>query len=89
LPHTYNTLGGRPGGHGGIPAKYEQRTIEQPMLYDLEKDVGEKTDVSAANPEIVQQLLALAEKARDELGDSLLNRKGKGTREPGRLAGTP
>ena len=29
LPHTYRTLGGRPGGHGGKPARYENRKLEQ------------------------------------------------------------
>jgi arylsulfatase len=33
LPHTYRTLGGRPGGHGGTPAPYEQRKLEQADLY--------------------------------------------------------
>jgi arylsulfatase A len=86
LPHTYNTLAGRPGGRGGIPAKYEQRKIEKPELYDLEKDVGEKDDVAAQYPEVVKRLFALAEKAREELGDALLDRKGRGVREPGRVA---
>jgi hypothetical protein len=34
----------------------------------------------------VKQLLAFAEKCRDDLGDTLTKRKGKGTREPGRVA---
>jgi arylsulfatase len=54
----------------------------------MEQDVGERKDLSAANPEVVKRLVALAEKARDELGDALTNRKGKGNREPGRLAGS-
>jgi arylsulfatase A-like enzyme len=87
LPHTYRTLNGRPGGRDGIPAKYEDRELTKPELYDLNKDVGEQTDVSAQNPEIVKHLFAQAEKARDELGDTLTNRKGKGNREPGRIAG--
>jgi arylsulfatase len=86
LPHTYRTLGGRPGGHDGIPAKYQDAKLTNAELYDLDSDVGEKKDVSAAHPEIVQRLQAQAEKARAELGDSLTQRKGKGNREPGRLA---
>jgi hypothetical protein len=49
--------------------------------------VGEKTDVAAQHPEVVKDLLVFAEKCRDELGDALTDRKGKGTREPGRVAG--
>lgn len=86
LPHGFRTLAGRPGGKDGIPAKYEGAKIEQPLLYDLQADIGEKTDVASSHPAVVQQLLAHAEKARAELGDSLTQRKGSGVREVGRLA---
>jgi arylsulfatase len=86
LPHTYRTLGGHPGGHGGTPAPYEQRKIEQAELYDLVKDISEATDVAAQHPDIVKQLEAEAEKARLELGDALTKQAGKGLREPGRVA---
>ena len=85
LPHTYRTLNGRPGGHDGIPAKYENRKIEREELYDLSNDVGEAKDVSAANPEVVARLQSFAEKMRADLGDALLKRKGSGSREPGRV----
>ncbi len=86
LPHTFRTLGGKPGGKGGIPAKYEQTKLAEPELYDLSRDIGEAKNLAAQNPDMVQRLLALAERARDELGDSLTQRTGKGNREPGRLA---
>ncbi len=86
LPHGYRTLADRAGGKGGIPARYENVKIAQPQLYDLHADVGEKTDVASSNPAVVQQLLVLAEKAREELGDSLTQRKGSGVRDVGRLA---
>ena len=35
---------------------------------------------------MVKRLEALAEQAREELGDSLTKRTGKGVREPGRIA---
>ena len=87
LPHTYRTLGGRPGGRDGIPAKYEQRKLEAGELYDLVSDVGETKNVAAAHPDIIARLEAFAEKTRGELGDSLTKREGKGVREPGRVAG--
>jgi arylsulfatase len=86
LPHTYRTLGGRPGGHGGTPASYEQRKIEHAELFDLVKDISEATDVAAQHPDIVKQLEAEAEKARLELGDALTKQAGQGLREPGRVA---
>jgi len=89
LPHTWRTLGEKPRGKDGIPAKYEQRKIEQPELYDLQNDVGETTDVAAQNAEIVQRLDGLAEQARADLGDALVEREGAGTREPGRVAAKP
>jgi arylsulfatase A-like enzyme len=85
LPHTYRTLSGGSGGTGGQPARYSpvQMGLE---LYDLETDVGERTNVAAAQPAVVRRLEALAEKCRDDLGDSLTNRIGKNVRAPGRFA---
>jgi hypothetical protein len=85
LPHTYNTLNGRPGGRDGKPAQYDRVKLQQPELYDLESDIGEAMDVSSANPKILAKMLDLAEQARAELGDSLTNRKGSGTRQPGKV----
>lgn len=85
LPHAYRTLAGRPGGTNGIPAKYEQRKIAAPELYDLVRDLGEQRNVADEHPEIVQRLLACAERARADLGDALTQRKGAGGREPGRV----
>lgn len=80
LPHTYRTLAGRPGGTGGKPNQYEQRALSQPQLFDLRADLGETKDASAENPQVVQQLLAFAEKQREDLGDSLTKRPAKGAR---------
>ncbi len=85
LPHEFRTLAGRLGGKDGIPAKYENARLAEPQLYDLQNDIGEKTDVASSNPAVVQRLLALAEQARADLGDSLTQRKGTGVREPGRM----
>jgi hypothetical protein len=52
----------------------------------LRVDIGETRDLADSRPEDVQRLFSLAEKFRDELGDSLTKRVGKGTREPGRVA---
>jgi arylsulfatase A len=86
LPHTYRTLGGKPGGHGGTPAPYEQRKLQRSELYDLVTDISEVTDVAAQHPDIVRALEAEADKARQELGDTLTKRIGQGIREPGKLA---
>jgi arylsulfatase A len=85
LPHTYRSLAGQPGGHGGSPAKYHDVKILTPELYDLANDRGESTDVASQHPEIVSRLLAVAERAREELGDSLTKRTGRNVRQPGRV----
>ncbi len=84
LPHTYSTLAGRPGGSGGKPVAYEKRVIEQPELYNLDDDIGESKDVAAEHPDVVARLLALAEEAREDMGDNLTKREGKNRRRPGR-----
>jgi arylsulfatase len=86
LPHTYRTLDGKRGGRDGKPVSYQMRKIEKPELYDLDRDISETTDLADKHPDIVQRLAAYAEESRDELGDSLTQRTGKGAREPGRLA---
>jgi arylsulfatase A-like enzyme len=45
------------------------RNLEHPVLYNLDADIGEKTDVAAEHTEVVERMLALAQKTREELGD--------------------
>jgi arylsulfatase A-like enzyme len=84
LPHTYRTLGGRKPGMDGWPGEYQKQPILQPELYDMESDIEERQNAAAEHPEVVQQLLGLAEKCSEDLGDLLTHRKGSGVREPGR-----
>ncbi len=58
------------------PAKLE--------LYDVRHDASEEREVSAQRPEVVKRMLALAEKAREDLGD--MDRPGKGQRPAGWVA---
>jgi arylsulfatase len=51
--------------------------IKQPLLYDLEADLGETRDVAAAHPDIVANLLKLAEAGRQDIGDYNLIGKGQ------------
>lgn len=53
-------------------------------LYDLQKDLGEKYVVQTAHPEVVQHLMQLAKKAREELGDDLIKGKGSSVRPAGK-----
>jgi arylsulfatase len=87
LPHRYRTLGGRPGGSGGTPVRYETIDLKAPALYDLQSDPGESTDRAAEHPDVVACLQAFAEKCRADLGDTLTQKPtGAGTRKPGSVA---
>jgi arylsulfatase A-like enzyme len=58
-----------------LPLKLRRRLLERDIsesvlqLYDLEADIGETTNVADKHPDVVKCLLALAEKAREDLGD--------------------
>ncbi|MDA0837906.1 MAG: sulfatase [Planctomycetota bacterium] len=84
FPHSYRTLDGRKGGTGGQPVSYSEGKIGK-ELFDLESDASESMNVIERHPEIVERLEKYAEAARDDLGDSLSKRPGKGIRPPGRL----
>lgn len=53
----------------GRTANSAPASPEAPRLYDLEQDVGETTDVAAAQPEVVDRLRRLALAMQAELGD--------------------
>ena len=54
-------------------------------LFDLENDLSETNDVAAQHPDVVTRLHTLAEKCREDLGDSATGREGKNVRPPGKL----
>jgi len=80
LPHPYRTLGGKEGGKGGQPVKYEDAST-QLALFDLVKDPGETQDVSAEHADIVARLKETARRFDEDLKHH--------SREPGRLPPAP
>ncbi len=54
------------------------------QLFNLDGDVREQHDAAKEQPQVVADLEALAEQARDDLGDSNQNREGHNRRAPGR-----
>lgn len=52
-------------------------------LYDVRHDVSEQHEVAAQHPDVVRRLMALAEKARADLGDA--DRPGPGQRAAGHV----
>ncbi|HEV8542499.1 MAG TPA: sulfatase, partial [Verrucomicrobiae bacterium] len=85
VPQEYRSLNGRPGGTNGIPGKYEMLKTDL-ALYDMHKDISEKTNVAGAHPDVVKYLQKLLGGIRADLGDDLSMAKGSGRRPPGRVA---
>ena len=56
----------------------DDAAFTEPLLYNLDRDISETTNVAEANPKVVKQLLSIAEKARVDIGD--YNRIGGGAR---------
>jgi arylsulfatase A-like enzyme len=80
--HAYRSL--ETPGQDGEPGKYVQKTIEE-SLFNLDDDIGETKNVAGEHPDIVAKLKALADKAREDLGDTATRRQGKGVRPAGKL----
>jgi arylsulfatase len=84
LPHHYQSVSGEAPGKDGWPGKSHKDSTGL-ALYDLRRDPGERYDVKEENPAVVKRLQALVEQAREDLGDDLTHRPGKGRRPPGTL----
>ncbi len=82
LPHSWTDV--VEPGNGGKPGRAVRQEIGL-ALFDLESEIGEMTNVADQNPEVVKKLMALVERAREDLGDALVNREGKNVRQPGKL----
>jgi arylsulfatase A-like enzyme len=83
FPHDYRHVGAKRGADGRPGGQTAQKIGLS--LFDLEADVGETTNVADKHPDVVARLQALADKAREELGDTATKREGKGVRAPGRV----
>jgi arylsulfatase A-like enzyme len=72
-------------GIRGIASRHGYRVEQLPLsLFDLELDPHESTNIAQAHPEIVSELMTLADATRRELGDSLVGKVGAQVREVGR-----
>ncbi len=84
LPHPYQSL--ERAGADGSPGAYVRKELEL-SLFDLEIDPGESTNLADRHPDVVKRLMEFAERARDDLGDSLTQRAGKNLRQAGSIDG--
>jgi hypothetical protein len=85
LPHEGRTYENFDAGMNGHPGKVNENGPVSQALYDLRRDPGERFDLQNQFPEITKQLLILADKAREDLGDNIVKAEGKNRREVGRI----
>lgn len=82
FPHDYRSIEGQPLATGGKPVNYRtKRTGVE--LYNLRKDIGERTNLADGEPAIVELLKQKADAMRARLGDSLTMQSGTEVRGPG------
>ena len=55
-------------GKAGLPGQAQRRNIDV-SLFDLQRDIGETTNVASQHPDVVRRLQAHAQAMRAELGD--------------------
>jgi arylsulfatase A len=82
LPHPY--LSFAEPGSGGKPGRYDRKKIEL-SLFDLKKDIAEQHNLVHQRPDVVERLMKLVDKMRQDLGDSAKNTKGKNRRPAGHI----
>ncbi len=72
FPHEHRSYINVEPGENLFPGKYGKGTAGL-ELYNLEKDIGETTDVSSEFQDVVAELQKLGDHARQALGDKLTN----------------
>jgi arylsulfatase len=85
LEHKGRTYEGFQPGKNGFPSEGNENFPVVQALYNLRSDPSERYDVQKSYPEILAQLIQLAEEAREDLGDEITNRVGKNVRTAGVL----
>jgi arylsulfatase A-like enzyme len=78
FPHSYRSYEGVAPGKDGFPGKYAKGKIGL-ELFDLRAEIGERTNVAEANPDVVKRLQDLAKTMDDEIQ--------RNKRPPGRRPG--
>ena len=85
LTHKGRSYAGQLPGNDGFPGPSPEDFPFPQGLYDLRRDPAEAYDVQAKYPEILAELLKVAEEAREDLGDDITKREGKNRRQSGRI----
>jgi arylsulfatase A-like enzyme len=86
FPHRFRSIApGQESRDDGIPIKYEMLDLTEMELYYIPTDPSEEKNVISENQDIVDLILKYADSVRDDMGDALVNMKGKNNRESGRI----
>ena len=85
LPHPSRTYLKYPVGNDGHPGQVDENFPAEMALYDLRRDPGERYDMQHEFPEIVNDLQEVANQARDDLGDDLMDKPGANRRPSGKV----
>ena len=85
LPHPGRSYEGFLPGNDGKPGKVNDKRQFEQGLYDLRRDPGERYDVQELYPEVMAELMQLAEAARKDLGDELTGNPGSNRRSIGKI----
>lgn len=83
LPHKGRSYLNQVPGENGFPGGSPEDVSFSMGLYDLRRDPGEAYDVQSKYPEIVKELLEVAEQARADLGDDITQRPRTNARPSG------
>ncbi|HVI46798.1 MAG TPA: sulfatase [Chitinophaga sp.] len=84
LPHKSRTYKLNLPGYDGFPGAQPEVKTEL-ALYDMRRDPGETLDVQRQFPEVVKDLMKIAERYRQDLGDDLSGVEGSGRRNAGKV----
>lgn len=83
VPHKGISYVGAAPGKDGWPGQTVAVEIKNNELYDLRRDPGENYNVAEYYPEIVKELSAIADNARNDLGDDMTKSPGANRRKAG------
>jgi arylsulfatase A-like enzyme len=85
FPHKYRIIApGQKHRNDGFPLQYTMTDLLEMELYHIPTDPGESVNVIHKHPDILENMMKIADQAREDMGDALLKKEGANNREPGR-----